>query len=340
MSVTIVCGGQIGSEGKGKIIAYLANESDMVVRTGGPNAGHTIETSVDKKVLHMLPCGIMKKNCILALGAASFIDVKKTLKEIVEFDITPDRLFIDNYASIIDEFHIDLEKELFENKLSTESGVGTATSDRVLRKSRLRVARDVKELLPYCTDIWDKVNKYVDEDKRILVEGVQGMDLSLYHGSYPFVTSRDVSPGTLMGDIGLSPNTVGEIVLVLRTYPIRSCNGPLYNETEWEQVSQQAGMTRTIKEMSTVTKRLRRVGEFDFQQVYKAIKICRPTQIALNFIDYIDSSDYKKTEYSELSVKSKKFIERLESEYGVPVTLIGTGPMVSDIIDRRKEVKG
>jgi len=335
MSLTVLCGGQVGSEGKGKIVAYLTKNMDYVVRTGGANAGHTIHNNDDKIVLHMLPCGILNTSCKLMLGAATYINKRILLREIDQYNIQEKNLVIDNNATIISDKHIEAEELLFEDKLSTGSGVGAATSRRVLRDPDLKLASDIRELQPFCGEVWQILNNAIDDNKKILIEGVQGMDLSLYHGSYPYVTSRDVSPGTLLGDVGVSPRLVDEIIMVLRTYPIRSCNGPLCNETSWDAIKKDAGINHEMKEMSTVTKRVRRVGEFDDAQVEKAIKICRPTQIALTFLDYINYDDYKKSKYTDLSKKSKDFIKRIEQRYQVPVTLIGTGPDINDIIDLR-----
>lgn len=125
--------------------------------------------------------------------------------------------------------------------------------------------------------------------------------------------------------------------MVLRTYPIRASNGPLFQEVDWQIVSQNAGAKDLIEEYTSVTKRLRRVGMFDEEMVKKAVRINRPTQLALNFIDYINTKDFRVKKYSDLSMDSKKYVERMEMLYGVPVTLIGTGPDVEDIIDLRKQ---
>ena len=333
MSVTIVVGGQIGSEGKGKIISYLSKENDVVVRSGGPNAGHTVCNEEGTHIFHMLPCGIFNK-CKLLLSAATMIDVEILIKEIDEYGIMPERLYIDKYATIIEKRHKDYEKEMYNNKLSTGSGIGYATSERVIRKENLRFVKDIEELNEYCSDVWRIVNDSYDQNKNILIEGTQGMDLSLYHGSYPYVTSRDVSPGTLLGEVGLSSKSVDKIVMVLRTFPIRSCRGPLGNEVTWEKINSIRG-SKCEPEVSTVTKRIRRVGEFDFEKVKKAIRICRPDYIALTFVDYINGNDYKVNSYDDLSIETKEFIEKLEKELETPVLLIGTGPSIDDIIDLR-----
>lgn len=64
MSVTILVGAQFGDEGKGKIVDYLAQKMDMVVRfQGGDNAGHTVVNEDGAFKMHLIPCGIFKKGC-------------------------------------------------------------------------------------------------------------------------------------------------------------------------------------------------------------------------------------------------------------------------------------
>lgn len=116
---------------------------------------------------------------------------------------------------------------------------------------------------------------------------------------------------------------------MIRTYPIRvgGNSGPLSNEITW----------KIVTERTTVTRKIRRVGRFNMEMVKCAVKINRPTQIALNFIDYVSYADHGKQTFDKLTNKSKNFIKIVEQETGVPVTLIGTGPRNADIIDLRKE---
>lgn len=65
--VTVILGGQIGSEGKGKIAAFLSHNFEMSIRTGGPNAGHTVYKKGRKFILQLVPCGFVNESCLLAL---------------------------------------------------------------------------------------------------------------------------------------------------------------------------------------------------------------------------------------------------------------------------------
>jgi adenylosuccinate synthase len=110
----------------------------------------------------------------------------------------------------------------------------------------------------------------------------------------------------------------------------------MMDEITWEIVTKESNSPEPIIEKTTVTRRVRRVGRFDVEMVKRAVMINRPTQIALNFIDYIDYADRGKQSFDDVTSKSKDFVAMVEREAGVPVTLIGTGPNNADIIDLRE----
>ncbi len=335
--VTIIMGGQIGSEGKGKIAAYLANEHHMSIRSGGPNAGHTVNLNGNKYIMQLVPCAFINTSCLLAMSAGSLINPEILLAEIERINIKKELLIIDPQAGIIEDRHIQYESGMLKNRLSTGRGVGAATSEKILRKDEFKLAKDIPEFQPYIQTVEKIANEYINQGKKVMIEGTQGFDLSVHHGSYPFVTSRDTCSGTFCGEVGISPRMVKDIILVLRTYPIRSSNGPLYEEITWKDITNFAQSPEEIIEFTSVTKKVRRVGKFDETLVEKAIRINRPTQIALNFVDYLDYKDYQIRDYNNLSSTAKKFIEHLEKKYNTPVTLVGTGPDTFDIVDLRKE---
>jgi adenylosuccinate synthase len=339
MGATIVVGGQFGSEGKGKIVGYLAPEFEACVRTGGPNAGHTVEFKGKFYKLRCIPCAFVNDKCLLGIGAGAVLNVNVLKGEIEACKIRRGRLFIDPQAGIIEQRHKDAEITLKKRIGSTGEGVGAAIADKVLRSVDFRLARDISELQQYLGNIAEIVNNIIDSGGKVLIEGTQGSGLSLHHGIYPYVTSRDTTAGALCSEVGISPRVVEDIILVIRTYPIRvgGPSGPLNNEITWDIITEESGSPEPIIEKTTVTGRIRRVARFDIKQVKRAVMINRPTQIALNFIDYIDYRDRGKTSYDLLTDKSKHFIELLEQELEVPITLIGTGPYNVDIIDLRKK---
>ena len=331
--VTIVIGGQFGSEAKGKVISFLADEFDIAVRTGSPNAGHTVFQNGEIYRLQQIPATFVNQKCILCIGAGALINPSVLIKEVANTK-TKSRLFIDPQAGIIEEKHILQEKELVQKIGSTGKGCGVALADRIWRKD-FKLAKDVLKDFQI-SDVAEILNRGIDEGKNILIEGTQGFGLSLYHGIYPFVTSRDTNAANFLAEAGISPLSVSEIILVIRTYPIRVAgnSGPLPNEISWEELSNRIG--KKVEEMTTVTKKVRRVAEFDIGIVKKAIAINRPTQIALQFLNYLFPKDENKNSWDSLSKEAKMYIENLERDLSIPITLIGTGQSNEMMIDRRK----
>src|SRR5262245_2007123 len=83
MANVVVVGAQWGDEGKGKVVDLLAEKADMVVRfQGGANAGHTLVVDGKKIVLHLIPSGILRKECISVIGNGVVIDVAALSEEI------------------------------------------------------------------------------------------------------------------------------------------------------------------------------------------------------------------------------------------------------------------
>lgn len=342
MSAEVLVGGQFGSEGKGKVAAYLAPEHDMAIRTGGPNAGHTIENAGTIFRLQSIPCSFINQNTLVAIGAGGLIDLNILNREIRETGVQPGRLLIDPQTGIIEPHHSQSEKSLMQKIGSTGKGVGRAIAVKVLREGDFRLARDIPEIEVFLGDVSAVANRYIDEGKKVFLEGTQGSGLSLHHGIYPYVTGRDVTAGSIVADAGLSPRVVDDVTMVLRTYPIRVAgnSGPLANEIDWETVTEESGYEEQLVERTTVTNNVRRVGRFDFDLVKRMVMINRPSQLALMFADYLDHTDRGKTVYEDLSSKTKDFVGELEDETGVPVTLIGTGPKNNDMIDLRREKLG
>ncbi|MFN3527991.1 MAG: adenylosuccinate synthetase, partial [Candidatus Altarchaeaceae archaeon] len=199
--VQVVVGGQFGDEGKGKIISYLChkNKYDIVARGGvGPNAGHTIKYNKKEYKVRMTPSGFISKNTRLLIGPGVLVNpviLYKELFELKEYNVE-ERLGIDYQCGIIEEKHIYAEKEGENKEISakigtTKTGCGPAQEDRVRRIGKL--AKDIPELKKFLCDVPMELNNAIENGKKILIEGTQGFGLSLYHGTYPYVTSKDTT---------------------------------------------------------------------------------------------------------------------------------------------------
>jgi adenylosuccinate synthase len=337
---TIVVGGQYGSEGKGKLVAYLAHTSrvDVAIRCGGPNAGHSLAHNGRLETVRQVPAAVINPGIRLLVAAGALVDPPILLQEIDRFGLGQQRLGVDGFAAIISRRHKEQEASLDLRKRvsSTLSGTGAATSSKILREPSLKLVRQIPRLRKYIVDVAAEANEAFDNAKNILIEGTQGFGLSLHHSlMYPFVTSRDTSASNFLSEVGLSPRCVSQVIMVLRTHPIRvpGHSGPLARETSWSAISKASKSPTELNEFTSVTKRLRRVGLFESEVVKRAVMVNRPTALALQGLDYVDFEDRGKREYRVLSRKSKRFVADLEKLTGVPVRFIFTGPDLLDVIE-------
>jgi adenylosuccinate synthase len=180
--------------------------------------------------------------------------------------------------------------------------------------------------------------------KRFLLEGTQGTGLSIHHGFYPHVTSRDTTVAGCLAEAGIYPSRVNKVILVCRTYPIRvqspdgKTSGPMSQEIAWEAVAERSGLNADelrLNELTSTTKRPRRVSEFDWALLRKAASLNAPTDIALTFVDYISKKNQKARRFEQLTDETIRFIDEIERVAAAPVSLISTRFHSRAIIDRR-----
>ena len=332
MGSTVVIGGFFGDEGKGKIISYLAlhDKPSIVVRGGaGPNAGHTIKDGDKIYKVRMLPSGFLNKDAKVMVGPGVVVNPSVLLKEINDFDVEG-RAFLDYNCGIIEESHkeADSQGRLKEKIGSTGSGTGPANAERAMRT--LKMAKEIDELESYLTDVPLEVNSALDRNENVLIEGTQGTHLSLWHGTYPFVTTKDVTASGICADVGIGPKKVDDVIVVFKAYLTRVGTGPMPGELSAEETS-----AKGWEEFGTVTGRLRRAAEFDFGLAKRAVMLSSANQISITKLDVRFPNCAGITSYDELEEDAKSFIKKIEKELGVKVTLIGTGPSVNDVIDLR-----
>lgn len=338
MPVSIVIGGQFGSEGKGKVsleLVRMANAPRIaVVRVGGPNSGHTAyDQSGQKFALRQLPAGAVDRNVDVIFPAGSFIDLEVLQNEIKLLDYPRDRIFISPYANMItsEQRAWEVDAGLVSGIGSTGSGVGAAIMASVARGAanfplQRHDAQHCEPLERYLCDTTAKMRQWLNDGARIVVEGTQGFGLSLYDGGYwPKATSRCTTAASALTETGLSPLDVDQVVLVIRSYPIRvaGLSGPLPNETSWDEIAMAAGIDGRIQEFTTVTKKLRRVGEFDAEVVKAAIRSNNPTTIIMNHLDYIG---HRRND-ANVDLVRKRFVEDVEALIGRPIDFVGESPL-------------
>lgn len=335
MACTIVTGGQWGDEGKGKISSFLAQKDKptKVGRAGvGPNAGHTVRWKGKEFGLREISCGFVHEEARILIGPGVLVNPEVTLKEIEETGIG-DRVGIDPMCAIIEQKHIDEDrssKHLEDEIGTTGTGCGPANSERANRS--IKLAREVEELEEFITNVPKEMNEAIDRDENVMIEGSQGFGLSLFYGTYPYVTSKDISASSLAADVGVGPTNIDEVLLVLKSYISRVGAGPFPTEISQEEADEMG-----IAEYATVTGRKRRIGKFDFDLAKRSAMINGATQLAITNVDRLFDGNDGTQEYDELTEEARKFIEKVEREVEVPVTIVSTGPEIGDTIDLRSE---
>ena len=337
MPVSIVVGGQYGSEGKGKVALEVARaattvgEPVTVLRVGGSNSGHTgYDRDGRRWTLRQLPAACIDRNVDVVFPDGSYIDPTILEKEIRDLDYPRARITVSPRARIILPAHVAWERETGLVSLigSTGSGTGAAVLASVAREASsvglpVRLAEDhaplgrdgladlVRDQMPALTD-------KLARGERVIVEGSQGFGLSIAEsGHWPKVTARTTTASGALAEAGLAPTQVDDVVLVLRSFPIRVAgdSGPLANEMTWDQIAADAGSNEDLREYTTVTQKLRRVGRFDPEIVRRAIQYTAPTRLVMNHLDYVAPS------------KRDAFIRKVEHDIGMPIDLIGRSPM-------------
>lgn len=338
--LTVLVGGQYGSEGKGAIAAKVANEYRVHVRVGSPNAGHTIYWSGRKHVMQSIPCGWINPEAVIIIGRGALLNMKQFMKELVHimsyYPNFLDRLIIDPEAGILSEkFHQQeggTEGEMHKRIGSTGEGVGPARVARINRDpAEFKQFKDVAEEygLEQCMipNTPAQIAMLQDNGFNILIEGTQGSGLSLLHSHWPYCTSIDTNAAGIISEVGIAPSRVTDVLMVCRTYPIRvhGNSGYMLNEISWDELAERTG-NHIEPEKTTVTKKVRRIAEWDQQLFEQSCLLNAPTEIALTFADYVDPDLYNCDNVDRIKA-SAPLMEFIKSRMPIDkVKYIGTGP--------------
>ena len=331
--VDIVIGGQYGSEGKGNICAHLSKKYSVLMRIGGPNAGHKVKDPEYKFV--QLPSGTGSNlQADILIGAGSTLWLPQLIQEISDHNLTPDRLSIDPQAMVIDDEDRRIESGALTSIASTKQGAGSATARKITNRGTkpifgpaVQLARDVPQIRKYVRNVRGEIDRHLANGKRIMLEGTQGTLLSIHHGFWPSVTSRETSAAGCLSDAGIAPSVVRRVILVVRTYPIRvgGTSGWMGRETTLEAVSKVSGIPMEefeVTEKGTISGVTRRIAEFDWAQFRRSVLINGATDIAVTFADYLGIDNRLAESFEQLNTGTREFIKRIESVSGAPVTIV------------------
>ena len=336
----VLVDGQYGSTGKG-LMADLMEQYDfaigervsVVTTNAGPNSGHTAVLDDGEKVFtQQIPVfsacrGVRQMKSaypdeitapMTYLNGGAVIDMGYLEKEIIEYGVNP---WVHSSAAVIS----DEVKNMFDERsmsaiASTGKGIGQAMAAKVLR-------RDVNFKLTSTPSV-DVGEVSLVQDLRqqtVFVETAQGFSLGINSGFYPWTTSRECSVPQALADAGISPFDLRRVIMTIRAHPIRVGNtedgfsGPHYpdqDELTWEDLGVKA-------ELTSVTKRIRRVFSFSEMQLEQACLVNRPHIILLNFCNYLTQKAA-----TELAEK----VLQIGRGYNIRCNLlIGMGAKASDV---------
>ncbi len=335
---SVIIDGQFGSTGKGLIAGVLAtgedNDCHIATTNASANAGHTTILGGRKFVTFHLPTfAVIQPTCKAYLNAGAIINPALLEEEIDKVGFDRQRLVIHPRAAVITPEMVASEyaNDSAATKLaSTRKGVGTALSEKIMRRAKL--AGDTPELAPYIGKI--DLNKCLAFGDRVVVEIPQGFSLGINSGlAYPHCTSRDVTVAQGLADAGIHPMFLGHTMMSLRTYPIRVGNviengqqigwsGPCYPDQQ-EVTFGQLGVE---PELTTVTKRVRRIFTFSVEQYREACSMNQPDVVFLNFCNYLKNAE-------ELSDLVDRMVEKTRRR----PTHFGFGPSVEDVTEDETE---
>ena len=342
--VNVVIDGQWGSTGKGKLCGLLGTEQpDALVSSFGPNAGHTFIGADGKPIIFK---GLPSSACTAVdvpvyVTPDSVIKLESFMKEVEV--VGRDRVMVDRRTAVVTDDDVSAAQVTGRHLAGTMQGTGHAIARKILRLKATRLAGDI--LPPNMVgDVCGHIRNHVYRRQTVLFEMSQGFDLSINHGTaYPYLTSRDITVGAAINSMGISHRDVAQVIGSIRTYPIRVGNidggysGPCWPdqmELTWDDVTHCSGSTTNYMELTTVTKRVRRVFTFSLMQLKRFVEVNKPDFLFLNFIQYVNAADTNIKNWEHLSAPSANFIAMIESACGVPVRVVGTGAGIAEVLVR------
>ena len=355
MTIHAIVGGQFGSEAKGHVAAQISaklstarlDKQQHQVRVGGSNAGHSA-VARDGKVwaLRQVPAAaVIDVEALLYIAQGSEVDLAVLRSEVEALDAAgynvSRRLYIDQTATVIEQKHIDRESSSDINARtgSTSKGIGAARADRIMRVAKTVGDVDAFRDLGEVCDTVPMLHAAQRHGQHIIIEGTQGYGLGMHTRFYPQTTSGNCRTVDLLAQIGYAPLDPMQprdvhTWLVLRTYPIRvagNSGGMDGQELSWDTLTARTGGYVT-PERTTVTKKIRRVAEWNPQVVREAVRANggahRWLHPCLMFVDYFDPQLAGSTSYSDLISMSPALpqVQACEKTIGKQCAMYGTSP--------------
>ena len=152
-----------------------------------------------------------------------------------------------------------------------------------------------KKLLPFVCETSSLINKKINENKKILFEGAQGVMLCIENGTYPYVTSSSPTASSIPLSTGLNTKCIQTVIGVVKAYTTRVGSGALPTEIQNQEINNY--IRETGREYGTVTQRPRRIGWLDIVVLNHSIRVSGINLIALTLLDVLDELDEIKIGY-------------------------------------------
>lgn len=331
---TVICDGQYGSTGKGviagMIVENFSGSYNKATANAGPNSGHTAFLDGTKVVTQQLPItGLSRNNKrampITYLNGGAIIDPEILRREAAGFgEWLYGDIYINPQAAVINDECRQSDILTVQNISSTGKGTGPALARKVSRLPN-SVYKDLPE------QMWDdfglpSANFWNWGKDFVTVECSQGFSLGYHSNFYPHTTSRECSVQQAIADARIPFDMVQDVIMCCRTFPIRvgsvgpTGSGGHYDdqiELRWDSIGQDP-------ELTTVTKRERRLFSWSRKQYIEALSCNHPTVVFVNFMNYLPKNEVD------------RFLTQLREDtyrtLGGPTTiLLGWGPLTSDI---------
>lgn len=349
------------------------DQLSTVVRVAGPNAGHTAYDDEGRPwALRQVPVGLVADpKAVGVIADGSEIDLPVLLREVRELTDAghniAERLVVSSRATLLTDHHHrqELNAQLTERVGSTGKGIGAARSARILRRAATaelvmresdNPSKALREFLhdeyeqargldwPMLADTLDQLNwsegstvGFLEErlaSSHVMIEGTQGYGLGLHRPEYPQVTSSDARAIDFLAMAGLNPwsalVTGFEVWVVVRAFPIRVAgnSGPLRDETTWEALG-------LPEELTTVTKKVRRVGGWDPDLFRAAVRAngMNAVKVAYTMADQqcpdlagLHGEAEKDVRLHDLTPAAREAVDQINRRTAGLVRYIGTGP--------------
>lgn len=329
--VHCIVDGQFGSTGKGALAAYLADKNCRIgphfagsIYSGGPNSGHTCYFGDKKIVLKQLPTFSVYASHLGAivpiyLSAGAVIDRDILKAEAEQYPQIP--IYVHPNAAIVtDEDKRAEETGSIAQVAGTRSGTGEALVRKIRRESSAIARNSMGKL---AKNISIQYHRLKPEEQPYFMEVAQGFSLGINSQFYPKVTSRECTVMQGLADARIAPRHLVRTYMAMRTYPIRvgdvdgHSSGGWYDdqyEVTWDDLGVEP-------ELTTVTKRVRRIATFSQTQFYEAFYANHPDVVFISHFDYLDDHE-KETLLDNMQGCGLEFD-----------LIVSSGPKVEDVLE-------